>query len=337
MGWFKRRRSPASNRVASQLPQSSRDPVAEALAEAARGGPMVRRLDDYEPLLEELPQWVQVSPDDSLDGFNTMVTFSDEIHSYTDPAEEGLEEALADQPGIDDVFAEDRETVYLRTRLALADVQAAVVRAVVEVNRNPRQRPPSGELAEEEVMALADQVAPLFAGAGFVRGVGRFSPRYFHRAGEDGFVQVVFLMPDNGELSDGMRLAGRVMVCPGVRVPEMARDGRPAGDVAMVAPADCALTWYAHPLPREVVDTVRSQTLPLLEATRGRAALARWVAEDPERIAVPAQRPGYARVFAQWGFLDAASSVLRNLDRDWPRLVDDPAAVEARRILADNG
>jgi hypothetical protein len=69
-------------------------------------------------------------------------------------------------------------------------------------------------------------------------------------------------------------------------------------------------------------NTVRSQTLPLLEATKGRAALARWVVEDPERVAVPAQRPGYARVFARWGpspRLDCGPQAVNAADRQLPR------------------
>ena len=132
VGWL--RRAAARPRQAP----SSADPVTTALAEAATAGPLVPRFDDLEPVLDELPTWFSVTDDTTLDGFDTLVSFDDEIHTYCDPAEDGLEQALADQPGISEVYAEDREVVYLATRLHLDDVAAAVVRAVVEVNRTPR-------------------------------------------------------------------------------------------------------------------------------------------------------------------------------------------------------
>lgn len=69
-----------------------------------------------------------VTFDDDFSGFDTVVTFDDDIHVYVDPETDGLEGALGQQPGIEDVFAEDREVVYLRTRLALVDVRAATLR-----------------------------------------------------------------------------------------------------------------------------------------------------------------------------------------------------------------
>ena len=92
MGWL--RRTAARPR---QSP-SSADPVAAALAEAATGGPLVPRLDHLEPVLDELPTCFSVVDDTSLDEFDTLVSFDDEIHTYCDPAEDGLEAALAEQP-----------------------------------------------------------------------------------------------------------------------------------------------------------------------------------------------------------------------------------------------
>ena len=45
---------------------------------------------------------------DDISGFDTVVTFDDDIHVYVDPETDGLEGALGQQPGIEDVFAEDR-------------------------------------------------------------------------------------------------------------------------------------------------------------------------------------------------------------------------------------
>ena len=95
-----------------------------------------------------------------------MVWFDDEINGYCDPGD-GLDRALADQPGVEAVLAEDREVVYVRTLLALADVKAAVIRAVVEVNRTPRKPAPTGVLSSDTLDGLASAVLPQLAKAGF--------------------------------------------------------------------------------------------------------------------------------------------------------------------------
>ena len=63
------------------------------------------------PTLEELPFWVDVEDSDEMDGFDTVVWFDDEINCYFDPGD-GLDQAFADQPGVEAVLAEDREVVY---------------------------------------------------------------------------------------------------------------------------------------------------------------------------------------------------------------------------------
>lgn len=158
MTMFNRRRRDA------RLEASSSDPVAEAIAAAEAGGPLVPQYEDEDPVLAELPQWFDVQGERSAEGFDTVVTFSDEIHVYVDPYESGLEQVLAEQPGIEDVYAADREVVYLRTRLHLADVAAAVIRSVAEANRNPR--PPvvdPAAVTEEQVLALVGEVEPLLS------------------------------------------------------------------------------------------------------------------------------------------------------------------------------
>ena len=162
-----------------------------------------------------------------------MVLLADEIASYTDAADDGLDVVLAEQPGIDDVFAEDREVVHLRTALALEDVHAAVVRAVVEVNRSPRPLViPPDQVTDEQAHALADHVAPVLVAAGFVRKTGDARDRsYFHRVGEDGFVQAVSLTRGLGRLSDGTDLTRTVTVhcrCRYRDCPQPADIGPPA-------------------------------------------------------------------------------------------------------------
>lgn len=133
-------------------PATSTDPVGNALTDAAAGGALRQRHRRAgAPTLEQLPAWIEVCDSDDVDGFNTVVFLDDEIHAYCDPYDDGLDQALADQRGVDKLLAEDREVIYLRTRLALADVKAAVVRAVVEVNRRPREPLPTGALSEQTV------------------------------------------------------------------------------------------------------------------------------------------------------------------------------------------
>src|SRR6476619_839444 len=168
MGWWKRRDTRST--TTARRPGSGPDPRGAALAEAAAGGPLVSRFEDDDLVLEDLREWVEVRDAEGPEDFDTVVLLADEIASWTDAADDGLDAALADQPEIDDVFAEDREVVYLRTSLARVDVHAAVVRAIVEVNRTPRPPdPPADEVTDEQAHALADDVAPVLVAAGFVR------------------------------------------------------------------------------------------------------------------------------------------------------------------------
>ena len=79
---------------------TSADPVADAVIQAAADGPLVRRHAEVMPTLEELPSWVDVEDSDEMDGFDTVVWFDDEINCYCDPGD-GLDQALADQPGVE--------------------------------------------------------------------------------------------------------------------------------------------------------------------------------------------------------------------------------------------
>ena len=312
-------------------PASSADPVAVALADAAASGPLVRRFEDLDPELPELPDWFDVTEDDQIDGFDTRVDLADELHTFCDPAEDGLEVALGEQPGITAVFAEDREVVYLATRLHLADVAAAVVRAVVAVNRSPRAVPvPAGEVTDEQALAIVDAVAPLLTASGFTRHNGR----YFHRECGHGVVQVLFLSRGLGELSNGTSLHDKVWVFYGVCLPEAQHYPMP-DDPARVPPADATLSssTYTSPDPTAVTAALQATVLPWLDGTAGRDALAAWTADDPERIFPPVQRPLLARLFAEWGHTTAARVILDHLDRDWPSLARDGDARAARDSL----
>jgi len=334
MGWWKRRGTRST--TTARRPVSGPDPLGAALAEAAAGGPLVSRFEDDELVLEDLREWVEVRDAEGPEDFDTVVLLADEIASWTDAADDGLDAALADQPEIDDVFAEDREVVYLRTSLALADVHAAVVRAIVEVNRTPRPSdPPADEVTDEQAHALADDVAPVLVAAGFVRRAGDARERsYFHRVGEDGFVQAASVARGLGTLSDGTSLHGTVQLHFGVRVPEMAPRAM-SSNLEYFAVGHCTLSSGLNvaPTPAAILTAMSAEVLPWLDATRSRAALAAWVAADPERIFPPAERPRCARLFAEWGRPAAARALLDDLHRHWRSLATYPDAVEARRLL----
>ena len=334
MGWWKRRDTRST--TTARRPVSGPDPLGAALAEAAAGGPLVSRFEDDDLVLEDLREWVEVRDAEGPEDFDTVVLLADEIASWTDAADDGLDAALADQPGIDDVFAEDREVVYLRTSLARVDVHAAVVRAIVEVNRTPRPPdPPADEVTDEQAHALADDVAPVLVAAGFVRRTGDARERsYFRRVGEDGFVQAASVARGLGTLSDGTSLHGTVQLHFGVRVPETARYPL-SSNLEYFAVGHCTLSSGLNvaPTPAAILTAMSAEVLPWLDATRSRAALAAWVAADPERIFPPAERPRYARLFAEWGRPAAARALLDDLHRHWRRIATYPDAVEARRLL----
>lgn len=313
-------------------PASSADPVAAALAEAAASGPLVRRFEDLDPGLTELPDWFSVGDDVMLDEFDTRLDLADEIHIFCDPADDGLEVALGEQPGITAVYAEDREVVYLATRLHHADVAAAVIRAVVEVNRSPRPVPaPAGEVTDEQAVEVADSVAPLITASGFAR---RGDGRYFHRDCGHGVVQVLSVFRGLGELGDGTSLHDKIEVRYGVCLPEAQYYPMP-DDPALVPPAYATLSssTYTSPDPNAVTEALQATVLSWLQGTAGRDALAAWAAVDPERIFPPVQRPLLARLFTEWGHTTTARVILDHLDRDYPSLARGSDARAARDAL----
>jgi hypothetical protein len=334
MGRWRRRGEPTPP---PRSPLSGADPVGDALAAAAEAGPLVRRSRGAEPALAELPRWVEVSDSDDLPGFDTLVCVADEVHAFADPAA-GLEAALGEQPGVEEVMAEDREVLYVRSRLALEDVRAAVVRAVVEVNRHPRPEPVAPEeVTDAQVYPLVDAVAPTLTAAGFVRHAeGGRRGSYFHRCGGDGFVQAVGVHRGLGELGDGTTLHDKVAVHFGVRVPEAAHPSSPLpDDLTGFAYGQCTLYDRVHVAPsaQALSRALGTTVLPWLAATVDRAALAGWATADPERIFPPMERPRHARLFAEWGHSYAARAVLRHLRACWPQLARHADAVEAKRLL----
>lgn len=325
MRWLRRRAA------RERRPASSADPVAAALEAAAGAGPLRRQLEDHEPVLTELPDWFDVTDDDSVEGFDTLVGLDDEIHIYCDPAD-GLGLALAEQQGITDVFVEDREVIYVATRLHLSDVAAAVVRAVVDVNHNPRPIPRMpGEVTDEQALEVADTVAPHLTALGYSR---REDGRYFYRACDHGIVQVLSVFRGIGTRGDGTSLRDRIHIHYGVCVPEAQYRPMP-DDPARVAPADATLesSLYISPEPPTVAEALETTVLPWLEATAGRDALATWAASDPQHVGIPMRRPLLARIFTEWGHPEAARALLDHLDHEWPSLAQEVEARAARDSL----
>jgi hypothetical protein len=312
-------------------PPSSADPVAAALADAAANGPLVRRYEDVEPTVEELPSWIDVDDSDEVDGFDTVVWLSDEVHAYCDPYDDGLDQALADHPAVKAVLAEDRELLYLRTSLARADVKAAVIRAVVEVNRSPREPAPTAVLSDVSLDRLAAAVTEVLEHAGFANSPG--SARYFYREGGDGFVQSIGIAAASGTLGDGTTLDGLVWLMSGTHVPGLGPEVLSSPD--RVAPGHCGELASHSGTPS--VDALRQalviEVLPVLDATRDQAGIAAWVSDDPNRVSIPAHRPTYARLFAQWGLVDQATRVVAHVDDHWPSMGAHQDTVAARDLI----
>lgn len=121
----------------------------------------------------------------------------------------------------------------------------------------------------------------------------------------------------------------------GTHVPGFGRDVPLAAD--RVAPGHCAQLaqrWVA-PTAGALEQTLVGDVLPVLAATRDRAGLAAWVAEDPNRVAVPMHRPTFARLFAQWGQTRQAARLLAHVDEHWPSLRENADTVAARGLLGE--
>lgn len=321
MGWSRssrgRRRAPSGG-----------DPVSDALTWVADLR-LTPRIDGERPTAGLLADVIEVHADNSQDEFNTRVDLADEIHLFCDPDADGLERALADQDGIDEVFAEDREVVYVASRLALADVHAAVIRAVVDVNLHPREPGPTHRLSEQRLAALAEQVAPTLLEAGFHTRDGE-TGRYFNRVTDDGLVHVVAVTAASGERGDGTVLDGRVLLYSGVAVPGV--EPAPAPELDFYPPGYCLVLAQDYPAPADLPAAVVA-ALDGLAPYGSRASWARWTAEDPTRIDPPAWAPNLALLFAQWGHLQDAEEVLRYVEGRSEWLANSREANEARDLL----
>lgn len=308
---------------------SSPDPVASALA----GISIPLRPREPEPHLSwaDLARWVTASEAEDVDGFDTVVELDDEIHLYCDPDEDGLDRAVADQPGISECAAEDRHLLYLRTRLALEDVTAAVIRAVAEVHHAPRPAPPTGQVPDTAIDDLAVEVAPLLREAGFTPKEN--SPRYFWRAGGDGFAQCVMVSAGAGYAGDGTSYSGLVSVSGGTYVPELAHWKISSPEQMVPGYSSVSVQGWAPPAAGRIRELLSTEVIPFLAATADRRSLAAWAAADPDRVDPPLGRPRFARVFAQWGLLHEAARVVEHLETGWPSLREDPVLLEAKDLI----
>lgn len=309
---------------------SSPDPVAAAVAGIS--GPLQPRQTEADLSWADLEGWVEVSEVEDVDGCNTMVGLSDEIHLYCDPYEDGLDQALATQRGISKVVAEDRGLIYLRTRLALVDVTAAVVRAVAEVHRSPRSPQTTDQQVPDSVVEkLAMQIAPLLQQAGFAPNAR--SAKHFWRAGGDEFAHCVMLTAGSGYASDGTSYSGLVSLNGSTYIPELAH--WKIATPEQVVPGYCSISVqdWAPPDAERIREILTSEVLPGMDATRDRNALGAWIAEDPGRVPTPSALPGFARVLAQWGQLHAATQVVEHIETGWPSLQQAPELLEARTLI----
>ena len=271
-----------------RLPPTGADPVGAAIADAR---PVSRF--PGEPLdAADLRGLVSVGEWEVEDGaaHNTVVGLDDEVASYADLAEDGLADALADQPGIDAVEHIDRETLLVRSALSLPDVHAAAVRALLGVNRSPRRTPRLRPLAPAVLAALADGVAGVLSRHGFD---GPHWTEFRRSLDGEGLTQVVRLCDGVGHHNDDGTVV-RAFVRVTVEVVEPA----PTGEVPVLA-----VSYDRTPATVEGITRVLvSQVLPLCASTASRAAVVdRWVAGLPWHVPDRPRREA-ADIARRWGF-----------------------------------
>jgi hypothetical protein len=326
-----------------RLPPTSGDPVADALADAKP----VSRSDEPELDVNDLRWIVSVAELEPIDeaGHNTVISLDDEVSSYADVDDDGLDGALAEQPGIDAVLV-DGEYALVRSVLSLPDVHAAAIRALLAINRSPRlprQRP----LPRSVMSTVADGIATTMAEHGFagrlrmsldadeaqIDPYDRPGPG-FYRVAEDRLVQVVRLRNGDGRHNDDATIVGGHVGIT-VEVVEIATT-----DVAesielehgceVVAGERILSASYWVPATIDGVERVLVSTaLPLCESTTSRAAIVdRWVIglpwHVPDRLRWEA-----ADIAARWGFRKHA----RDLVTYGARRLTQAAAVKAKHRL----
>lgn len=236
------------------------------------------------------------------DGFNTAVGLDDTVSSYADVATDGLEDALADQPGIDAVEHADRESVLVRSALSLPDVHAAAVRALLAINRQPRPVPRRRSLHPDVMRAVADGMAAVMGEHGFTVRSGTS----FHRvlAGER-LTQVVGLRDGAGHHNDDGTISdARVMLTV---------------EVVTTDEREHILSMSYEPTPvTGIEDLLVRKALPLCRATASRAAIVeRWVSGLPWHVPDRPRREA-ADIAARWGFRGHARDLLGHRNRRRP-------------------
>lgn len=270
--------------------------------------------------------------------------------SSADPVAAALADAVAAEPlrvliegEQQPALAEMREWIHVRTRLHLEDVAAAVVRAVVDLNRNPRdpderpeRRPPSRD-APIEIPAwlvmsreIVDAVAPQIVDAGYSGREG-----FFRRAGTDGFVQMLVVHWSPDEQPDETFGHGRIRIGYGVWVPG-ARDEPVSQDPEHVTLMQATLSTSVRlrPDPSAVAEALATIVLPWLDATDGRDALAAWAAQDPGWIDPPTQRPWWPDCSPSGGIrTPRVESTRQDHCDDVRRVVGEPARPCSAHLL----
>ena len=316
-----------------RLSPTSDDPVAEVLA-AARPAPRFAGEDLSVADLRWIVSVNEVAPADE-DGYNTVVDLADEVAAYADVAADGLADALADQPGVDAVDQADRAVVLVRSALALPDVQAAAIRALLAVNRSPRRTPRRRSLRPAMMSAVADEVATILGDRGFV---GRLrtdpdhdeprlgqhnppGPGFYRSFAEERLVQVVWLLGGLGDHhDDGTVVNAQLRIT--VEVIEIATTDVPAamvlkGGGEVIAGENILSDCYDWmPATVDGIEQVLvTDVLPLCESTTSRAAIVdRWVGGLPWYVP-DRPRAEAAGIAARWGFPKHA----RDLARYGPR------------------
>jgi hypothetical protein len=258
-----------------------------------------------------------------------VVSLDDTVSSYLDLYEDGLADALADQPGIDAVDHVDREVVLVRSLLSLPDIQAAAIRALLAVNRNPRI-PRHRPLPTAAMNALADAVATLMAGHGFAGRLrmgtahdpshfdlnDRHGPGFYRVFEQDRLVQVLGLRDSLGFHHDDGTIVNaylRFTVEVVELAPGAAKHSEPDGCEVIAGGRVLYASYGQVPATIEGIEQILvSKASPLCESTASRAAIVdRWVKGlpwyVPDRISWEA-----ADIAARWGFPAHARDLLRH-------------------------
>lgn len=328
-----------------RLSPTSEDPVADALEDAQP----VPRFADEELDVNDL-RWI-VSVEElevDEDGYNTVVGLDDTVSSYADVATDGLDAALASQPGIDAVDHADREGVLVRSALSLPDIHAATIRALLAINRNPRL-PRNRPLPPAVMSEVADGVATIMADHGFV-GRLRMSPEHdeshlvpnylrgpgFYRVFvEDRLVQVVGLWDGVGDHNDDgtivnsrLRLTVEVVEFGTTDAAESIELERGCEVVVGERILSTSYDWTSATV-NGIEHILVSKALPLCESTTSRAAIVnRWVNGLPWYVP-DRTRWEAADIAARWGFRKHARDLLQHGRRRLPQ----SAAVAAKHGL----